>query len=105
MSPIKGITKEEMALHDVVEQKDILLNDIKYNAKNIKKDTIKEFVYTNKTIPKLWKNKKNFQNIVLETFAEDNNFLKYLGNVGDNYSNTLGFKFIREKRCNFLYFW
>jgi len=84
MSPIKGITKEEMALHDVVEQKDILLNDIKYNAKIIKKDTIKEFVYTNKTIPKLWKNKKNFQNIVLEMFAEDNNFLKYLGNVEEN---------------------
>ena len=60
MSPIKGITKEEMALHDVVEQKDILLNDIKYNAKNIKKETIKEFVYTNKAIPKLWKKKKKF---------------------------------------------
>lgn len=84
MTPIKGVTKEEMALHDVVEQKDILLNNIKYNTKNIKKDTIKEFVYTNKTIPKLWKNKKNFQNIVLEMFAEDNNFLKYLGNVEEN---------------------
>ena len=78
------LSKLEMGHHDIVEQKGILLNNIKNNIKKIKKETIKEFVYSNKTIPALWKNKKNFQDIVLETFAEDNNFLKYLGNVGDN---------------------
>ena len=82
----KKLTKEEMAFFDVVEQKDIDLKNLKNETKNIKKETIKEFVYSNKKIPDLWKNKKNFKNIVLETFVEDNHFLNYLGTVEDSES-------------------
>ena len=80
----KKLTKAEMAFYDVVELKDIELKNLKNDTKNIKKETIKEFVYSNKKIPDLWKNKKNFKNIVLETFVEDNHFLNYLGTVEDN---------------------
>jgi hypothetical protein len=76
----KILSKEEAEIHDIVEQKSILLKNIKENTKNIKKTTIKEFVYTNKNIPKAWKNKRNYQKIVLELFAEDDKFLKYLKN-------------------------
>ena len=80
----KMLSKAEMAFYDVVEQKDIELKNLKNDTKNLKKETIKEFVYSNKKIPDLWKNKKNFKNMVLETFVEDNHFLNYLGTVEDN---------------------
>ena len=77
----KILSKTEMAFYDAVEQKDIELQNLKTDIKNIKKEAIKEFVYSSKNIPITWKNKKNFKNIVLETFIEDRNFLKYLGSV------------------------
>ena len=78
------LTKAEMAFYDVVEQKDIELKNLKNDTNNVQKETIKEFVYSNKNIPDLWKNKKNYKNLVLETFVEDNHFLNYLGTKEDN---------------------
>ena len=75
------MNETEMALYDAVEQKDIELQNLKTTTKNIKKETIKEFVYSSKKIPVVWKSRKNFKNIVLETFVEDTDFLKYLGSV------------------------
>ena len=80
----KILLKTDMNLYDVVEKKDIELKNLKNDTNNIKKDTIKEFIYSNKKIPNFWKNKKNYKNIVLETFVEDDNFLKYLGNIEEN---------------------
>ena len=77
-------SKTEMAFFDVVEQKDLELKSLKNNTKNIKKETIKEFVYSNKKIPNLWKNRRNFRNVVLESFYEDNNFLRYVGSGVQN---------------------
>ena len=87
----KIIAEFENRRHDIVEQKNILLKNLKNNIENIEKSTIKDFVYSNKTIPNLWKNTKTFKNIVLETFIEDNNFLKYLGNTYDN-NDSITFK-------------
>jgi hypothetical protein len=84
MNKNKIFAELEGRRHDVVEQKNILLKNIKNNIENIEKETIKEFVYSNKTIPSLWKKQKNFKNIVLETFIEDDNFLQYLGNAYEN---------------------
>ena len=81
INPGKILSKTEMALYDAVEQKDIELQNLKTTTKNIKKETIKEFVYSSKKIPVVWKSRKNFKNIVLETFVEDTDFLKYLGSV------------------------
>ena len=78
------LSKAEMDLYDEVEQKFIELKKIKNDTRNIKKSTIKEFVYSSRRIPNLWKHKKNYKNIVLETFVEDNNFLKYLGNADES---------------------
>jgi len=80
----KILSKTEMAFYDIVEQKDITLKNLKTDTNNIKKQTIKEFIYSNKKIPNLWKNKKNFKNVVLEMFVEDNNFLSYLGSGDEN---------------------
>ena len=65
--------------HDIIEKKDIELNHIKNNTNDIKKSSIKEFIYSNRKVPKSWKTKKHYNNLVLEIFSEDNNFLKYLG--------------------------
>ena len=96
----KIFSKTEMGFFDSVEQKDFELINLKNNTKNIKKETIKEFVYSNKKIPNLWKNKKNFQNIVLETFCEDNNFLRYLGSGEDK--EIIHFKTKAQKRAKTL---
>ena len=76
---INKIVPEKRITYDVVEKKEIELKKIKNNTDEIKKDSIKQFIYTNKNIPMIWKTKKNYQNLVLDIFNEDNNFLKYLG--------------------------
>ena len=68
---------------DEIEQKDRELKQMKNKTYKYKKESIKEFVYTNRQIPILWKSQKNFDKLVLEMFAEDNNFLQYLGNDAD----------------------
>ena len=70
--------------YDVIERKDIELNYIKNKTTDIKTNSIKQFIYSNKNIPKVWKTKKNFKNLVLQIFANDNNFIKYLGNNAEN---------------------
>ena len=80
----KILSKTEMGFYDAVEQKDITLKTLKNDTKNIKKETIKEFIYSNKKIPNIWKKRKNFKNVVFEMFIEDNNFLRYLGSGDEN---------------------
>ena len=80
----KILSKTDMGFYDAVEQKDIALKTLKHDTKNIKKETIKEFIYSNKKIPNIWKKRKNFKNVVLEMFIEDNNFLRYLGSGEEN---------------------
>ena len=77
---INKILPEKKITYDVVEKKEAKLKNLKNNTDKIKKESIKEFIYTNKNIPIIWKTKKNYQNLVLDIFNEDNNFLKYLGN-------------------------
>ena len=52
--------------YDVIERKDIELNYIKNKTTDIKTNSIKQFIYSNKNIPKVWKTKKNFKNLVLQ---------------------------------------
>ena len=73
--------------YDVIERKDLELNNIREKTNDIKTDSIKQFIYSNKNIPKVWKTKKNFKNLVLQIFADDNNFIKYLGNNTEYDSN------------------
>ena len=73
--------------YDVIERKDLELNNIREKTNYIKTDSIKQFIYSNKNIPKVWKTKKNFKNLVLQIFADDDNFIKYLGNNTEYDSN------------------
>ena len=66
--------------YDIIERREVELKKLKNNTDEIKKNSIKEFIYTNKKIPIIWKTKKNYQNLVLDILDDDNNFFKYLGN-------------------------
>ena len=66
--------------YDIIERREVELKKLKNNTDEIKKNSIKEFIYTNKNIPIIWKTKKNYQNLVLDILDDDNNFFKYLGN-------------------------
>ena len=68
-------------LNDEIELKDIKIKENIKKLKEIKNNSLKEFVYANRTIPESWKNKLNYQNQVLEMFASDLNFLSYVGSI------------------------
>ena len=72
---------------DCIEKREKELNDLTNTTNNIKKNSIKEFLYSNKNVPKIWKTKKNYNNLVLELIDDDSNFLKYLGNNFNNVKN------------------
>ena len=76
--------EEKTKLYDEIEQKVIELKNIKKETDKHKKDAIKQLIYANKRVPNIWRNKKNYTNLVLELFSEDNNFLKYLGSGENN---------------------
>ena len=41
--------------------------------------TLKEFVYTNKIIPDIWKNKFNYQHDMTNLISKDKNLISYIG--------------------------
>ena len=47
--------------YDVIERKDLELNNIREKTNDIKTDSIKQFIYSNKNIPKVWKTKKTLK--------------------------------------------
>ena len=56
-------------------------NNIKNKNKDlniIKSNSVKELIYTNKTIPKVWKNKIGFHNNFLNIISKDHNLFNYL---------------------------
>jgi hypothetical protein len=56
-------------------------NNIKNKNKDlniIKSNSVKELIYTNKIIPKVWKNKIDFHNNFLNIISKDHNLINYL---------------------------
>ena len=47
----------------------------------LKTSSIKDYIYSNKAIPPIWRNKLSYQDEVLNVIHNDLNFLKYLGNT------------------------
>ena len=47
----------------------------------MKTNSIKDYIYSNKAIPPIWRNKLSYQDEVLNVIHNDLNFLKYLGNT------------------------
>ncbi len=60
------ITSKKRTKYDIIEKKDIELNHIKQNTNDIKKSSIKQFIYSNRNVPKVWKTKQNYKNLVLD---------------------------------------
>ena len=77
------------SLTDEIETKDTKIKEINKKLKEIKSNSLKEFVYANRMIPECWKNKLTYQSQVLELFANDRNFLSYVGNVGGTENDNL----------------
>ena len=71
-------------IYDEIEKKEKEIKNLKKEINKYKKGTIQEFVYSNRKILSAWKNKRNFNKIVLELLVEDNNFLKYLGSEDES---------------------
>ena len=87
---IKNYSEEKIRknnLYDEIELKNIKIKDSFHKLRDIKANSLKDFVYSNRQIPDHWKNKLDYQNQVLELFAKDENFLLYVGNVPDEVEN------------------
>ena len=87
------------SIYDEIELKDKQIRDSDRQMKNIKIESIKQFVYANKKIPERWKTKQDYQNQVLKIFAKDPKFLYYVGNNNDNNNNNMS-KSIQYNRNN-----
>ena len=80
------ILKKQSEGYKKIDYNDLINNDIKINKysknlNNIKNESIKEFIYSNRTIPIIWKKLKNYQNIVMNLFSRDEKFLSYVGHI------------------------
>ena len=87
---IKNYSEEKIRksnLYDEIELKNIKIKDSFHKLRDIKANSLKDFVYSNRQIPDHWKKKLDYQNQVFELFAKDENFLLYVGNVPDEVEN------------------
>ena len=63
---------------EIEENNQNILRD-KKALKNVKKESVKEFIYTNKEIPEKWKQKLNYKDDLLEILTKDKKLLTYIG--------------------------
>ena len=70
--------------YDDIESSDKTINKDKKLINNIKKLTIREFIYSNKAIPLSWKKKFNYKNDMIKIISNDNLVLSYLGSSSKN---------------------
>ena len=89
VADFKNINKN---FYDDIETESIVLKDDKNLLNKIKEKTIKEFIYTNREIPNLWKNKINYQDELLNAIYKDKTLLSYIGS-----SSTKGKKYSYDK--------
>lgn len=66
-------------LYDEIEKEEMKLRSNKNSLTKIKDDSFKEFIYTNRSIPKNWKNKLDYQAQILKLLSNDSDFLLYVG--------------------------
>ena len=65
--------------YDDIESNNITIRDNTKLLNKIKTNSLKEFIYTNKEIPDLWKNKINYQDELLGVITTDKKLLSYIG--------------------------
>ena len=65
--------------YDDIESNNITLKDDTKQLNKIKSYSIKEFIYTNRVIPNIWKKKINYQDEILDVISKDKKLLSYIG--------------------------
>jgi hypothetical protein len=65
--------------YDDIESSNISIKDNSKILDDIKNKSIKEFIYTNKIIPDIWKKKLNYPNEIIKVITKDKNLLSYVG--------------------------
>ena len=79
----KKADKTKVSPDDLLNKDNTMKNYYQYLNK-IKKDSIREFIYTNQKVPKKWRLIKGYQNMILDLFSEDKDFFSYVGHYGQN---------------------
>ena len=84
INPLTALKKSNQVFkknfYDDLINSDTLLKKYNNNINKIKEESIKEFVFTNRTIPIKWTKIKNYQEIVIKSLIKNPNFLSYVGN-------------------------
>lgn len=96
-----ALKKQDIAFKNLEKDfyEDIINSDlnIKKSTKSlegIKDKTIKESVYTNKTIPDIWKNKLTYRQEVHDAINDDKIFAKYIGSNNEEEKNFFVFSLL-----------
>jgi hypothetical protein len=76
--------------YDDIETNDTMIKSDKKLLHKIKNKTLKEFIYTNKIIPDLWKNKINYQSEMTNLISKDKKLLSYIGSYSNNNNQFIG---------------
>lgn len=66
-------------MFDEIESHNNKILTDRLQLKKIKTKSIKDFVYSHRSIPYVWKNKFSYKNDILHVMKHDKNFLNYLG--------------------------
>ena len=85
----KNIEKD---FYEDIINSDLNIKKVKKNLGNIKEGTIKESVYTNKTIPDIWKNKLTYRQEVHDAINDDKIFAKYIGSNNEEEKTDFNFE-------------
>ena len=85
----KNIEKD---FYEDIINSDLNIKKVKKNLGCIKEGTIKESVYTNKTIPDIWKNKLTYWQEVDDAISDNNIFTKYIGSNNEEEKTDFDFE-------------
>ena len=77
-----AFNKQHKGIYDDLVNNDYTIEEMKKKLFDIKSNSIKECVYTHYDVPNTWKNKIGYQDNLLEIFADDKNFVSYIGKGG-----------------------
>ena len=76
---LKEVTENGKGFYDSIMKKDNKIKIGKIKLKKLKSNSVKELIYSNKTIPEHWKNKINYHQEILNILFKDDKFLSYIG--------------------------
>ena len=76
LSDYKNINR---GFYDEIEEDSQNILHGQKNLKSLKKESLKEFIYTNKEIPEKWKQKMTYKDDLLDILTKDKKLLTYIG--------------------------